>query len=220
MDDVARRTHLAALQQAAQGPTDTFCLYESSLGKAMACAALALGSALMGIWLMQVTMTLSAQASKGVNLLMWGVALAFLLLGLTGLTLAEALRQRHGQCVLTVNRDTLSFANASEPVPWTAFDGFDVDQRHLTTSLVFSVAAFGTLPPLQPACFKSLVAPHVQRIAGGLRVKVWMCSPTVEGKRLGLEDLTQRLFPYLQAAQARRTLATLYPVAERWGAAR
>ncbi|WP_313739126.1 hypothetical protein [Pseudomonas sp.] len=220
MDDVAREAHLAALQQAARGPSETFFLHESSLSRAIACAVLAVGSALLGIWLMQVTMTLSAQTSKGLNLLMWGVALAFLLLGLAGLTLAEALRQRHGQCVLTAKRDTLSFANASEPVPWTAFDGFDVDRRYLTTSLVFSVSGGSALPPLQSAGFESLVAPHVQRIAGGLRLRVWMCSPTAENKPLDLDDLTQRLFPYLEAAQARRTLDKLYPAAEWLGAPR
>ncbi len=217
MDEAAREAHLDMLQDAADGPTESFAIHESSLGKAIACAVVSGSLVAVGGWLLQATAVLAAQLSAGLLVLMGSVALLFLLPGLAGLALAEALRRRHGQCVLAVTRDTLRFANALEPVPWVTFDGFDVDQKHLTLSLLFCRSGFSALPVLTPACFKSLMAPDAYPIAGGLQLKVWMCGPTVAGKRLDIDGVIKRLFPYLEAAQARRTLGLLYPEAEQWG---
>jgi len=146
-----------------------------------------------------------------------GKALACAIIGLVALVCAWALYQRHGQCALAVTRDTVGFANALAPVPWEAFEGFDVEQRRLSTHLVFSLAAFGAAPVLKASSFKALAAPDAQLIAGGLRLKVWACNFTLTGRRLTLAELVDVLYPYLQAAQARRTLAQLFPAVARQG---
>ncbi len=217
MDEAAREAHLDMLQDAADGPTQSFTIYESSLDKAIACGVLSVLLVVVGGWLLQATTTLAAHLSAGLLVLMVVTALVFLLSGLGGLVVAEALRRRHGQRVLAVTRDTLCFANALEPVPWVTFDGFDVDQKHLTIRLMFCRSGFSTLPALTPVRFKSLAAPHAYPIAGDLQVKLWMCAPTLAGKRMDIDDLVRLLFPYLEAAQARRTLGLLYPEVEQWG---
>lgn len=217
MDDREREAHLEYLQACADGPSESLEIHESSLGKALVCAVLALLVAAVGLWLATLPLVFGPQTPLPVKWLLWGCGLPLLAVGLAGLALAEALRRRHGKQVLGVTPDTICFANSPAPVPWHSFDAFDIDQRHLSTLLVFSVSAFSRAPALQPACFKSLVAPDAVALAGGLRIKVWVCTPTLAGRALHLDELTGLLYAYLEAAQARRTLGQLFPGVERLG---
>lgn len=217
MDDREREAHLEYLQACANGPSESLEIHESSIGKALVCASLSLLVGVVGLWLATLPLVFGPQTPLGVKGLLWGCGVPMLLLGLAGLGLAEALRRRHGKRVLGVTPDTICFANSPEPLPWHTFDAFDIDQRRLSTLLVFSVSAFSRAPALQPACFKSMVVPDAVPLAGGLRVKVWVCTPTLAGRALHLDELTGLLFAYLEAAQARRTLGQLFPGVERLG---
>lgn len=217
MDEREREAHLEYLQACADGPTESLEIHERSLGKALLCAVLGMLLAAVGLWLATLPLVFGPQTPLAVKGLLWGCGVPMLLLGLAGLGLAEALRRRHGTRVLELTPETLRFANSPEPLPWHTFDAFEADQRHLSTLLVFSVSAFSRAPALQPACFKSLVAPDAVPLAGGLRVKVWMCTPTLAGKVLHLDALVELLYGYLEAAQARRTLGQLFPGVERLG---
>ncbi len=217
MDNAEREAQLDYLQARADGPTQVLDIYEHSLSKALVCALSGLLLVCLGVWLATLPMLFGPHTPQPVKWLLWGFGVGMLMAGLAGLALAEALRRRHGQRVLGVTPDTLCFANSPAPVPWHSFDAFEIDQRHLSTVLVFSVSAFSHAPSLGPACFKSLVAPHAVAIAGGLRIRLWLCTPTVAGKRVDAEQLVELLYPYLEAAQARRTLAQLFPGVARLG---
>jgi hypothetical protein len=56
-------------------------------------------------------------------------------------------------------------------------------------------------------------------VAGGLRVSLWLCTPVVAGRHIALQELVDLLYAYLQAAQARHTLAQLFPGVARLGEA-
>lgn len=217
MDKTDGKADLAYLQAQADGPGEPFELHEHSLGKALACAAAGLVASGLGIWLATLPMVFGPQTASTVKWLLWAFGAGLAGLGLAALACAWALYQRHGQCVLAVSRDTVGFANASAPVPWEAFEGFDVDQRRLSTQLVFGIAAFSAAPSLRAPGFKALAAPDAQVIAGGLRLRVWACHFTLAGRKLTLAELVDVLYPYLQAAQARRTLARLFPGVARQG---
>ncbi|SDI08933.1 hypothetical protein SAMN05216588_11160 [Pseudomonas flavescens] len=140
--------------------------------------------------------------------------------GLAALVAAEALRRRHGKTVLALSPDTLQFANASSATPWHSFDAFELEQRPFSLTLVFSVAAGHRAPPLGPTTLKALAAPDATRVAGGLRVRLWLLNPMLDGQRLDFAALTDLLYGYLDAAQARHTLGKLFPAAHRSGAVR
>lgn len=218
MDEGEREAHLDYLQACADGPSASLEIHERSLGKALVCAVLALSVAAVGLWLTSLPLVFGPQTAAPVKWLLWGCGLPLLAAGLAGLALAEALRRRHGKRVLGITPDTLCFANSPAPIPWHTFDAFDIDQRHLSTLVVFSVSASSRAPELYPACYKSLVTPDASALAGGLRVKVWACTPTLAGRALAFEELTDLLYAYLEAAQARRTLGQLFPAVERLGA--
>lgn len=215
MDNSGADADLAYLQVHAVGPDESFELCEHSLGKALACAVIGLVALGLGGWLTSLPTVLGPQTATAVVVLLWAFGAGLAGFGLVALVCAWALYQRHGQCALAVTRDTVGFANALAPVPWEAFEGFDVERRRLSTHLVFSLAAFGAAPVLKASSFKALAAPDAQLIAGGLRLKVWACNFTLTGRRLTLAELVDVLYPYLQAAQARRTLAQLFPAVAR-----
>lgn len=217
MDNTGADADLAYLQAHAVGPDESFELHEHSLGKALACAAIGLVAIGLGGWLASLPMLFGAQTASTVKVLLWAFGAGLVGIGLVALVSAWALYQRHGRCALAVTRETVAFANALAPVPWEAFEGFDVEQRRLSTHLMFSLAAFGAAPVLKAPGFKALAAPDAQLIAGGLRLKVWACNFTRAGRRLALAELVDVLYPYLQAAQARRTLAQLFPAVARQG---
>lgn len=217
MDNLGREAHLDDLQARADGPREALDIHEGSLGKALVCALPGLLSVGLGIWFATMPIVFGAQAAQSVKWLLWGFGLTLLIVGLAGLALAYALRRRHGQRVLGITPDTLCFANSPAPVPWSTFDAFEIEQRHLSTTLIFSVAAFSRAPVLRPGCFKSLVTPDAWPVAGGLRIKLWMCTPIVAGRPMDLHQLTELLYAYLEAAQARRTLGQLFPGVEHLG---
>ncbi|AIR89692.1 hypothetical protein [Pseudomonas cremoricolorata] len=219
MHEVIGEDELAWLQASAEGPSETFDIIELSLGKAVACAVVALLALAAGGFLALTASRIAEHLSGGLLSVLWGLALALLAAGLAGLSLAEALRRRHGARVLTVSRDTLRFADDIE-LPWETFDSFEVDQRLVTTSLLFAIAAYAQMPPLPNVGLASLAAPHVQPVPGGLRIKIWMCTPKVNGRTLDYQALANLLFPYLEGAQARRTLSRLYPDVENIGGIR
>ncbi|WP_230388173.1 hypothetical protein [Pseudomonas putida] len=211
MDNGEREAHLAYLQAQADGPTDSFVLLERSLGKALACAVIGLLFGALGIWLTVLAVQFSPSASSGVIWLMSGLGFGLAGVGVAGLACAAALYRRHGKRVLSVTPDTLCFANAQAPTPLHSFDGFEVEQGYFTTRLIFTVSASCHAPALAPACFRALASPDAVVVAGGLRVRLWLCTPVVAGRRLGLQELVDLLYAYVQAAQARRTLAQLFP---------
>ncbi|WP_444757198.1 hypothetical protein [Pseudomonas sp. A014] len=206
MADTDRETLLAWLRAHAEESCKPWALHESSRGKALACALLAFSLVLVGGWLASLPAQWQMQSG---HWLLWGPGVLLLVAGMAGLALAEGLRRRHGKCVLSVTDDSVLFANSHAPTPLSCFDGFEIDQRHLSMTLVFSLAAISRAPQLAPACFKSLVAPDAWPVAGGLRVKLWLCTPVVDGRRVDLQALTDRLYVCMEAAQARRTLGQL-----------
>ncbi|MGY4523913.1 hypothetical protein [Pseudomonas sp. TE21394] len=218
MDNAEREAHLAYLQAQADGPTDSFELLEHSLGKALACAVIGLLLGGLGAWLIALALQFSANASSGVTWLMSGFGLALAGAGVAALACAAVLHRRHGKRALSVTPDTLCFANAQAPTPLHGFDGFEVEQGYFTTRLIFTVSAFSHAPNLAPACFKALASPDAVAIAGGLRVSLWLCTPVVGGRRASLQELVDLLYAYVQAAQARRSLAQLFPGVARLGA--
>ncbi|WP_411383285.1 hypothetical protein ACK3BK_21745 [Pseudomonas sp. L7] len=206
MADTDRETLLAWLGAHAEESCKPLALHESSRGKALACALLAFSLVLVGGWLASLPAQWQMQSGQW---LLWGPGVLLLVAGVAGLALAEGLRRRHGKCVLSVTDDCVLFANSHAPTPLYCFDGFEIDQRHLSMTLVFSLAAISRAPQLAPACFKSLVAPDAWPVAGGLRVKLWVCTPVVDGRRVDMQALTDRLYVCMEAAQARRTLGQL-----------
>lgn len=57
-------------------------------------------------------------------------------------------------------------------------------------------------------------------VAGGLRVKLWVCALSLDGQRVGFDQLPGLLLAYIEAAQARRTLGQLFPQTVRFDAGR
>ena len=220
VDEAAREAHLIDLQRLADGPTERLEIRESSRGKSLACAVFGGLMVALGGWLSWVFVVIGITPGKPVFLLAWAVSLALVLAGVAALALAEALRRRHGQCVLALTPNTLTFSNSNGAVPLHTFSGFEIDQRHLRTVLTFRVAAHARAPALHAACFKSLTAPDAHPVAGGLSVELWLCVATLNGQRIDFEALTSLLLDYIEAAQARRTLGELYPQVQRFGAAR
>ena len=217
MDNDEREAHLAYLQAQADGPVEGFELRERSLGKALACAVAGLSLAALGAWLMALAVQFAPQAGSGVTWLLAGFGLGLAVPGLAALACAAVLYRRQGKLALSVTADTLCFANAQAPTPLHAFDGFEIEQGYFSTRLIFSVSASSRAPALAPACFKALAAPDAVAVAGGLRVRLWLCTPVVGGRRLALQELVDLLYAYLQAAQARHTLAQLFPGVARLG---
>ncbi|HGA2318944.1 TPA: hypothetical protein ACIRVE_003528 [Pseudomonas putida] len=217
MDNAEREAHLAYLQAQADGPHDSFELLERSFGKALACAITGLLLCGLGAWLVWLALLFGAQASSGALWLLSGCGLGLLAVGLAALACSAALYRRQGKRVLSVTPDTLCFANAQAPTPLHAFDGFEVEQGYFSTRLIFTMAASSLAPALLPASFKGLASPDAITVAGGLGVRVWLCTPVVNGRRLDLQALVAMLYAYLQAAQARHTLAQLFPGVARLG---
>ncbi|MBV4492707.1 hypothetical protein [Pseudomonas oryzicola] len=217
MDNDEREADLAYLQAQADGPTDSFELLENSLGKALACAVIGLLLGSLGAWLIALVVQFSANAGSATIWLMSGFGLGLAGAGVAALACAAALYRRHGKRVLSVTPDTLCFANAQAPTPLHTFDGFEVEQGYFTTRLIFTVSAFSHAPALTPACFRALASPDAVTIAGGLRIRLWLCTPAVAGRRLSLQELVDLLYAYVQAAQARRSLAQLFPGVARLG---
>lgn len=206
MADTDREALLAWLRAHAQESCKPWAVHESSRGKALACALLAFSLVFVGGWLASLPAQWQLQTGQW---LLWVPGLLLLTVGVVGLAFAEGLRRRHGQQVLRLADDSVLFANSHAPTPLYCFDGFEIDQRHLSMTLVFSLAAISRAPQLAPACFKSLVAPDAWPVAGGLRVKLWVCTPVVDGRRIDLQALTDRLYVCMEAAQAQRTLGQL-----------
>ncbi|AXQ46983.1 hypothetical protein N8H41_12790 [Pseudomonas vlassakiae] len=217
MDNAECEAHLAYLQAQADGPHDSFDLLERSYGKVLACAMTALLLCALGAWLVWLALLFGPQASGGVLWLLSGCGLGLVAVGLAALTCAAALYRRQGKRVLSVTPDTLCFANAQAPTPLHAFDGFEVEQGYFSTRLIFTMAASSLAPALLPTSFKGLASPDAITVAGGLRVRLWLCTPVVNGRRLDLQALVDLLYAYLQAAQARHTLAQLFPGVARVG---
>lgn len=217
MDNDEREAHLAYLQAQADGPSDSFELLEHSLGKALACAVIGLLLGGLGAWLIALAAQFSANASRAAIWLLAGFGLALAGAAVAALACAAVLHRRHGKRVLSVTPDTLCFANAQAPTPLHDFDGFEVEQGYFTTRLIFTVSAFSHAPALAPACFKALASPDAVTFAGGLRVRLWLCTPVVGGRRLSVQELVDLLYAYVQAAQARRSLAQLFPGVARLG---
>ncbi|WP_409298811.1 hypothetical protein [Pseudomonas sp. KCJK8993] len=215
VDNAGKEALLEQLQAAADGPQGQCEIHERCLGQAALLALLSVLLLALGGWLANLP---TAWQLHSALLLFWGPGALLLGAGLAGLMGAEALRRRHGQRVLALSADSLQFANAAEPTPWTCFDAFELEQRHLSLAVVFSVSAGQRAPELAPAGFKALAAPNARSVAAGMRVRLWLCNPMLDGRRLGFEDLTDLLYAYLEAAQARRTLGQLFPEVQRLGA--
>ncbi|MBV4542437.1 hypothetical protein [Pseudomonas vlassakiae] len=217
MDNAEREAHLAYLQSQADGPHDSFELRERSVGKALACVMTALLLCALGAWLVWLALLFGPQAGSGALWLLVGCGLGLAAVGLAALACAAALFRRQGKRVLSVTPDTLCFANAQAPTPLHAFDGFEVEQGFFSTRLIFTMTASSRAPALLPASFKGLASPDAMPVAGGLRVRLWLCTPVVNGRRLDLQALVDLLYTYLQAAQARHTLQQLFPGVARVG---
>ncbi|WP_437879894.1 hypothetical protein [Pseudomonas sp. LRF_L74] len=220
MDDLEREAHLTALQVAADGPRQNLELRECSRGKALACAVLGVVVAPAGIWLVMLPVQFGLSVANPVAWTLWACALVLIGAGFAAIALAVALARRHGQRVLALTPDKLAFANSTEPLALDTFDSFEIDQRHLSSVLTFSVAVHARAPLLEPACFRSLMAPDAWPVAGGLRVKLWVCALSLDGQRVGFEQLTGLLLAYIEGAQARRTLGQLFPQTVRFDAGR
>lgn len=213
VDNADREALLLQLQTQADGPQHHCDIHERSLGQAAVAALVALVLVLMGGWLASLP---AAWHLHAVQWLLWVPGALLLGAGLASLFCAEALRRRHGQRVLWLTPDTVHFANAVAATPWREFDGFELEQRYLSLSIVFSTHVGSSAPVLTPACFKSLAAPDARSVAGGLRVRLWLFNPMLDGRRLDLEGLKDLLFAYLEAAQARATLGKLFPTVQRF----
>lgn len=173
----------------------------------------------LGVWLLWLMALIGASPARPALLTAWIVALGLVVAGAGLLWLADALRRRHGQCILVLTPDSVTFSNANGPVPLHGFSGFELDQGLVRLRLTFWVAGFAQAPALRPPCFKSLRAPDASPVAGGLGLDLWLCNATVDGQRLELHALKDLLYAYLEAAQARHTLAQLFPQVQRYGAA-
>ncbi|UFH49272.1 hypothetical protein [Pseudomonas sp. KNUC1026] len=214
MDDLERQAHLQALQTAAEGPQHSCELSERC--RVQACLlGLAAGAPLViGAWL------LWANQAFAHSILVWGPALLFIAAGGAGLAIARALWRRHGCVVLALTPDTLAFANSPEPAQLYQFSEFVLEQSYLHTTLAFTVHAPKGAPPLSPRCYRSLAVPDAWPIAGGLQIKLWYVRLTLDGEPLKHRQVVQLIYSYVEAAQARHTLALLFPGVQRLGEVR
>lgn len=217
MDDASREALLSELQAQADGPQQRHEIHERASGQAL-CSAL--GAAVLlfvGGWLVSLPSIIHMRSAQW---LCWVPGALLLTAGLALLAGAEAFSRRHGRRVMLLTADGVQFANAREATPWGCFDAFEIEQQHLSLALVFSVMAGQRVQGLTPPCFKSLAAPDARPVAAGMRLRLWLFNPMLDGRRLDLEALTSLLYAYLQAAQARRTLGKLFPEVQRFSAVR
>ncbi|MFB4368429.1 MULTISPECIES: hypothetical protein [unclassified Pseudomonas] len=217
MDDASRAALLSELQAQADGPQQRHEIHERASGQAL-CSAL--GAAVLlfvGGWLVSLPSLIHLRSAQW---LCWVPGALLLAAGLALLAGAEAFSRRNGRRVMLLTADGVQFANAREATPWECFDAFEIEQQHLSLALVFSVMAGQRVQGLSPPCFKSLAAPDARLVAAGMRLRLWLFNPILDGRRLDIEELTDLLYAYLQAAQARRTLGKLFPEVQRFSAVR
>lgn len=217
MDDASRQALLSDLQAHADGPQQRYEIHERASGQALFSALGAAVLLFVGGWLVSLPSLIHMRAAQW---LCWVPGALLLAVGLLLLACAEAFSRRNGRCVMVLSADSVQFANAREATPWACFDAFEIDQRPLRMALVFSVMAGQRVPGLTPPCFKSLAAPDARPVAAGMRLRLWLFNPMLEGRRLDFEELAGLLDEYLQAAQARRTLGKLFPEVQRFSAVR
>ncbi|MDD1506637.1 hypothetical protein [Pseudomonas sp. CNPSo 3701] len=217
MDDASRAVLLSELQDQADGPQQCHEIHERASGQAL-CSAL--GAAILlfvGGWLVSLPSIIHMRSAQW---LCWVPGALLLAAGLAMLAGAEAFSRRNGRLIMLLTADGVQFANAREATPWQCFDAFEIQQHHLRLSLVFSVMAGQRVQGLTPPCFKSLAAPDARPVAACMRLRLWLFNPMFDGRRLDIEELTELLYAYLQAAQARRTLGKLFPEVQRFSAVR
>ena len=208
MDNSEKEALLEQLQAQAQGPRGSIEIRERSLRQAALAALAAVLLITTGGWLASLP---TAWHLRSAQWLFWLPGLAMMVAGLAALAGAEALRRRNGKRVLALTPETLHFANAPHPTPWYCFDAFELEQRHFSIGLVFSVTAGSRAPILAPKTFKAFASPDAWPVAAGIRVRLWLFNPVLEGQLLDFEKLTDLLYAYLEAAQARQTLSKLFP---------
>lgn len=217
MDDASRAALLSELQAQADGPQQRHEIHERASGQAL-CSAL--GAALLlfiGGWLVSLPSIIHLRSAQW---LCWVPGALLLAAGLALLACAEAFSRRNGRRVMLLTADGVQFANAREATPWDCFDAFEIEQQHLSLALVFSVMAGQRVHGLTSPCFKSLAAPDARPVAAGMRLRLWLFNPMLDGRRLDIYELAGLLDEYLQAAQARRTLGKLFPEVQRFSAVR
>lgn len=217
MDDASREALLSELQAQADGPQQRHEIHERASGQAL-CSAL--GAAVLlfvGGWLVSLPSLIHLRSAQW---LCWIPGALLLAAGLALLAGAEAFSRRNGRRVMLLTADGVQFANAREVTPWECFDAFEIEQRHLSLALVFSVMAGQRVQGLTAPGFKSLAAPDARSVAAGMRLRLWLFNPMLDGRRLDIEALTSLLYAYLQAAQARHTLGKLFPEVQRFSAVR
>ena len=217
MDDASREALLSELQAQADGPQQRHEIHERASGQAL-CSAL--GAAVLlfvGGWLVSLPSIIHMRSAQW---LCWVPGALLLVAGLALLACAEAFSRRDGRRIMLLTADGVQFANASEATPWECFDAFEIEQQHLSLALVFSVIAGQRVQGLTPPGFKALAAPDARLVAAGMRLRLWLFNPMLDGRRLDIEELTDLLYAYLQAAQARRTLGKLFPEVQRFSAVR
>lgn|GEM_PF-385848 len=212
MDNSNEEMLLEQLQAEADGPIHCCEIRERSLVQAAGTALVALLLVILGGWLMSLPVSWHLRSAQ---MWFWIPGTLVLGAGLTGLLCSEAFRRRHGKRVLLLTPDSVQFNNAIGATPWHYFDGFELEQSHFSLAIVFSVSVGSHVPALKPASFKSLAAPDAWPVANGMRIKLWLLNPMLEGQRLDFERLTDLLYAYINAAQARATLDKLFPTIKR-----
>lgn len=217
MDDASREALLSELQAHADGPQQRCEIHERCSGQTVMSGLCALLLIVVGGWLVSLPSLIHMRSAQW---LCWVPGALLVAAGLALLACAEAFSRRHGSCVMALTADGVEFANASAATPWECFDGFEIDQRPLSMALVFSLMAGQHVQGLTPPRFKSLSAPDARPVAGGMRLRLWLFNPMLDGRRLDMEELAGLLDEYLQAAQAQRTLGKLFPDVQRFSALR
>ena len=217
MDDAGREALLSELQAQADGPQQRQEIHERASGQALFSALGAAVLLFVGGWLVSLPSIIHMRSAQW---LCWIPGGLLLTAGLALLACAEAFSRRHGRRVMLLTADGVQFANAREARPWDCFSAFEIEQHHLSMALVFSVMVGQRMQGLTPPCFKSLAAPDARPVAAGMRLRLWLFNPMLDGRRLGIDELVGLLDEYLQAAQARRTLSRLFPEVQRFSAVR
>lgn len=214
MDDLTREAHLESLQAAAEGPQHSCELRERCRVQACLLGLAAVVPFATGAWLLWANHVFAH------SILVWGPAWLLIAAAGAGLAIAWALWRRHGSVVLALTPETIAFANSPAPAPLHSFSELFVDQRHLHSTLAFTVYAPTGAPALRPRCYRSLAAPHAWPIAGGLQIKLWYVCLTLDGEPLDHQQVAYLIHDYIEAAQARRTLGQLFPGVQRLGEVR
>ena len=212
VDNSDKEILLEQLQAQADGPLHTCEIRERSLGQAAGAALIAVLLVILGGWLISLPASWHLRSAQ---LWFWVPGTIVLVAGLAALLCSEAFRRRHGKRVLLLTPDSVQFNNAIGPTPWHHFEGFELEQSHFSLAIVFWVSVGNHAPALNPVSFKSLAAPDAWSVANGMRIKLWLFNPMLEGQRLDFERLTDLLYAYLNAAQARATLDKLFPTVKR-----